>query len=322
MEHVLKALRDEVGRAVVGQRGLVDGLLIGLLAGGHVLVEGVPGLAKTTAVRSLAQALGLGFRRIQFTPDLLPGRSDRDVDLLPEKRGVRVPPWSHLRAGRPRRRDQPRSRRKVQSALLEAMEERQVTIGDETFALPDPFLVMATQNPIDLEGTYALPEAQIDRFLLKLVVPYPEADEEREILARDERGRPELRAVAEASTLRALREQTAAVHVAPAVAEYAVRLVRATREPDLSGATLSQPERRSAAGVVGIGASPRATLFLVRAARARALLEGRSYTTPNDVKRVAPDVLRHRLLLTYEAEADGVRAEHVVTALLEAVELP
>jgi MoxR-like ATPase len=321
VEQVLKALRDEVGRAVVGQRGLVDGLLIGLLAGGHVLVEGVPGLAKTTAVRSLAQALGLGFRRIQFTPDLLPGDLIGTPIWLPEKRGFEVrrgPIFAPIVLAD----EINRAPAKVQSALLEAMEERQVTIGEETFALPDPYLVMATQNPIDLEGTYALPEAQIDRFLLKLVVPYPEADEEREILARDERARPELRAVADASTLRALREQTAGVHVAPAVAEYAVRLVRATREPDLAGATLSEPDRRSAAGVVGVGASPRATLFLVRAARARALLDGRGYTTPHDVKRVAPDVLRHRLLLTYEAEADGVRAEHVVAALLAAVELP
>jgi MoxR-like ATPase len=321
LEHVLKALRDEVGRAVVGQRGLVDGLLIGLLAGGHVLVEGVPGLAKTTAVRSLAQALGLGFRRIQFTPDLLPGDLIGTPIWLPEKRGFEVrqgPIFAPIVLAD----EINRAPAKVQSALLEAMEERQVTIGDETLPLPDPFLVMATQNPIDLEGTYALPEAQIDRFLLKLVVPYPEADEEREILARDERGHPELRAVADADTVASLREQTAGVHVAPAVSEYAVRLVRATREPELAGATLTQPERRSAAGVVGVGASPRATLFLVRAARARALLDGRDYTTPHDVKRVAPDVLRHRLLLTYEAEADGVRAEHVVTALLDAVELP
>jgi MoxR-like ATPase len=321
VEQVLKALRDEVGRAVVGQRGLVDGLLIGLLARGHVLVEGVPGLAKTTAVRSLAQALGLGFRRIQFTPDLLPGDLIGTPIWLPEKRSFEVrrgPIFSPVVLAD----EINRAPAKVQSALLEAMEERQVTIGDETFALPDPFLVMATQNPIDLEGTYALPEAQIDRFLLKLVVPYPEADEEREILARDERGQPTLRAVTDAATVLALREEAAGIHVAPAVGEYAVRLIRATREPDLAGATLTEPERRPAAGVVAVGASPRATLFLVRAARARALLDGRSYATPHDVKRVAPDVLRHRLLLTYEAEADGVRAEHVVAALLATVELP
>jgi MoxR-like ATPase len=314
-------LRDEVGRAVVGQRGLVDGLLIGLLAGGHVLVEGVPGLAKTTAVRSLAQALGLGFRRIQFTPDLLPGDLIGTPIWVPEQRGFTVrqgPIFAPIVLAD----EINRAPAKVQSALLEAMEERQVTIGDETFVLPDPFLVMATQNPIDLEGTYPLPEAQIDRFLLKIVVPYPDADEEREILARDERERPALRAVADAATVKQLCLETAGVHVAPAVAEYAVRLVRATREPALAGARLERPEPRPAAGAVAVGASPRATLFLVRAARARALLDGRRFTTPHDVKRVAPDVLRHRVLLSYEAEADGIRPEDVVTALLAAVELP
>jgi MoxR-like ATPase len=314
-------LRDEVGRAVVGQRGLVDGLLIGLLAGGHVLVEGVPGLAKTTAVRSLAQALGLGFRRIQFTPDLLPGDLIGTPIWVPEQRGFTVrrgPIFAPIVLAD----EINRAPAKVQSALLEAMEERQVTIGDETFVLPDPFLVMATQNPIDLEGTYPLPEAQIDRFLLKIVVPYPEVDEEREILARDAHERPALRAVADAVRVKQLCFEAAAVHVAPAVAEYAVRLVRATREPGLAGARLERPEPRPAAGAVAVGASPRATLFLVRAARARALLDGRRYATLHDVKRVAPDVLRHRILLAYEAEADGVRPEDVVTALLAAVELP
>jgi MoxR-like ATPase len=318
---VLKALRDEVGRVVVGQHGLIDGLLIGLLAGGHVLVEGVPGLAKTTAVRALAQALGLGFRRIQFTPDLLPGDLIGTQVFLPEQRAFSVrrgPIFAPVVLAD----EINRAPAKVQSALLEAMEERQVTIGEETFPLPDPFLVMATQNPIDLEGTYPLPEAQIDRFLLKLVVPYPEADEEREIVARDAAAPPALRAVADAATLAELRRRTAAVHVAPAVSEYAVRLARATREPALAGAKLSAPEARPAAGAVAVGASPRATLFLVRAARARALLDGREFTTPHDVKRVAPDVLRHRVLLSYEAEADGVRPEHVVEALLQAVEIP
>jgi MoxR-like ATPase len=318
---VLKALRDEVGRVVVGQIGLIDGLLIGLLAGGHVLVEGVPGLAKTTAVRSLAQVLGLGFRRIQFTPDLLPGDLIGTPVFLPEERRFSVrrgPIFAPVILAD----EINRAPAKVQSALLEAMEERQVTIGDETFALPDPFLVMATQNPIDLEGTYPLPEAQVDRFLLKLVVPYPELEEEREIVARDERERPTLRSVADAEALARLRAQSAAVHVAPAVAEYAVRLARATREAGLAGARLLTPEPRPALGVVAVGASPRATLFLVRAARARALLDGRSYATPHDVKRVAPDVLRHRILLSYEAEADGVRPEDVIAALLRAVEIP
>jgi MoxR-like ATPase len=286
-----------------------------------VLVEGVPGLAKTTAVRALAQALGLGFRRIQFTPDLLPGDVIGTPVFEPEQRRFTVrrgPIFAPVVLAD----EINRAPAKVQSALLEAMEERQVTIGDETLPLPDPFLVMATQNPLDLEGTYPLPEAQVDRFLLKLAVPYPGADEEREIVARDEHEPPVLRAVASAEALAGLRRAAAGVHVAPAVAEYAVRHARATREPALAGARLEKPEPRPAAGVVTVGASPRATVFLVRAARARALLDGRDFTTPHDVKRVAPDVLRHRLLLSYEAEADGVTSDDVIAALLQAVEIP
>jgi MoxR-like ATPase len=314
-EVVLKELRDELARAVVGQRELVDGLLIGLLAGGHVLVEGVPGLAKTTAVRSLAQVLGLGFRRIQFTPDLLPGDLIGTPVYLPGEHRFEVR-RGPLFAPVVLADEINRAPAKVQSALLEAMEERQVTIGDQTLPLPDPFLVMATQNPIDLEGTYPLPEAQVDRFLLKLVVSYPGYDEEREIVSRDGAPRQPLRAVTDAEQVRALRSAAGEVHVAEALADYAVRLVRATRE----GAT-SDPGV-TATGAVAVGASPRASLFLVRAARARALLDGRSYATPHDVKRVAPAVLRHRLILSYEAEADGLRPDAVIEALLARVETP
>jgi MoxR-like ATPase len=314
-EVVLKELRDELARAVVGQRELVDGLLIGLLAGGHVLVEGVPGLAKTTAVRSLAQVLGLGFRRIQFTPDLLPGDVIGTPVYLPGEHRFEVR-RGPLFAPVVLADEINRAPAKVQSALLEAMEERQVTIGDQTLPLPDPFLVMATQNPIDLEGTYPLPEAQVDRFLLKLVVSYPGYDEEREIVSRDGAPRRPLRAVTDAEQVRALRRAAGEVHVAEALADYAVRLARATRE----GAT-SDPGL-TATGAVAVGASPRASLFLVRAARARALLDGRSYATPHDVKRVAPAVLRHRLILSYEAEADGLRPDAVIEALLARVETP
>jgi MoxR-like ATPase len=320
-EGLLKELRDEIGRVVVGQRGLVDGLLIGLLAGGHVLVEGVPGLAKTTAVRTLAQVLGLGFQRIQFTPDLLPGDLIGTPVFLAEERRFSVrrgPIFTPILLAD----EINRAPAKVQSALLEAMEERQVTIGDETHRLPDPFLVMATQNPIDLEGTYPLPEAQVDRFLLKLEVDYPEAEEERQIVERDGAPAPELRAVASQEKLQGLREACAAVHTADPVTDYAVRLVRATRDPALAGAHLRVPSERAAAGTVSVGASPRASIFLVRAARGRALLEGRNFTTPHDVKRVAPDVLRHRLLLTYEAEADGVQRDDVITGLLASVPIP
>jgi MoxR-like ATPase len=317
----LKSLTEEVARVVVGQRPLVEGLLVGLLSGGHVLVEGVPGLAKTTAIRTLAQVLGLDFRRIQFTPDLLPGDLVGTLVYLPDERRFAVrrgPIFAPVVLAD----EINRAPAKVQSALLEAMEERQVTIGDESFPLPDPFLVMATQNPLDLEGTYPLPEAQIDRFLLKLVVPYPSADEEREIVARDAREAPALRAVTDAETVRHLREEAARVHVAPQVADYAVRLVRATRDPALAGARLDAPESRPAAGAVAVGASPRASIFLVRAARARALLDGRRFASPHDVKRVAPDVLRHRMILSYEAEADGVSRDAVVDAVLAAVETP
>jgi MoxR-like ATPase len=304
---------------VVGQTELVDGLLIGLLSRGHVLVEGVPGLAKTTAVRSLAEALGLGFQRIQFTPDLLPADLIGTQIYVPDRRQFAVrrgPIFAPVLLAD----EVNRAPAKVQSALLEAMEEQQVTIGEESFALPDPFLVMATQNPVELEGTYPLPEAQIDRFLAKLVVDYPDAQQEREIVARDAGGPHRARAVADADAVRALREAAAAVHLADSVADYAVRLARATREPGAVDARLAGGRR--AAGLVSLGASPRASIFLVRAARARALLDGRDYATPHDVKRVALDVLRHRVIVTYEAEADGVTPDAVVEGVLEAVETP
>jgi MoxR-like ATPase len=309
----------EIGRVVVGQRALVDGLLIALLSEGHALVEGVPGLAKTTAVRTLAQALGLGFGRIQFTPDLLPGDLTGTPVFVPDERRFvvrRGPIFSPVLLAD----EINRAPAKVQSALLEAMEERQVSIGEESFPLPDPFFVMATQNPVELEGTYPLPEAQIDRFLVKLVVPYPSEDEEREIVARDAGPGPAVDRVADAEAVRALRAAAREVHVAPAVADYAVRLARATRDPARVEAALA---RRGGTGrAVALGASPRASMYLVRAARARALLDGRAWATPHDVKRVAPDVLRHRVVVTYEAEADGLTSEQVVDAVLRAVETP
>jgi MoxR-like ATPase len=301
----LKRLIDEVGRVVVGQQALVEGLLVGLLAGGHVLVEGVPGLAKTTAIRTLAQALGLGFRRIQFTPDLLPGDLLGTPVYHPDERRFAVrkgPVFAPVLLAD----EINRAPAKVQSALLEAMEERQVTIGDESFPLPQPFFVMATQNPIEHDGTYPLPEAQIDRFLLKLVVGYPSQTDEIAIASRDDLDAPRVDAVADAADVAALQGAAAAVHVADAVAAYAVQLVRATRD----------------ATHVAVGASPRASRFLIRAARARALLDGRDYASPFDVKRCAPDVLRHRVVLSYEAEADGVRAEDVVAGVLASIPTP
>ncbi|HEX5065552.1 MAG TPA: MoxR family ATPase [Myxococcota bacterium] len=313
-------LADEMGRVVVGQRPLVEGLLVALLSGGHALVEGVPGLAKTTAIRTLAQVLGLGFGRIQFTPDLLPGDL-LGTPIYEPARGTFVVRRGPIFAPVLLADEINRAPAKVQSALLEAMEERQVSIGDETHPLPDPFFVMATQNPVELEGTYPLPEAQIDRFLVKLVVPYPEADEEVQIVARDAQGPVQVGQVADLAELAALRQAAGAVHVAPALVDYAVRLARATRDPAAAGARITDatgapaPER-----CVALGASPRGSIYLVRAARARALLDGRDYATPHDLKRVAPDVLRHRVVPSYEAEAAGVTAESVVRGVLAAVE--
>jgi len=319
-EERIQRIVDEIGRVVVGQRLLVEGLLVALLSGGHALVEGVPGLAKTTAVRTLAQVLGLGFGRIQFTPDLLPGDLLGTPVFVPDQRSFvirRGPIFAPVLLAD----EINRAPAKVQSALLEAMEERQVTIGDERIALPEPFFVMATQNPVELEGTYPLPEAQIDRFLVKLVVPYPELEEELEIVSRDASPAPAVESVADAETIFALREVAREVHVAPAVADYAVRLVRATRDPLEAGLRLDGVAS-DGANPIALGASPRASIYLVRAARSRALLDGRHYATPHDVKRVAPDVLRHRVLPTYEAEADGIDAERLVAALLGAVETP
>jgi MoxR-like ATPase len=311
----LGRVRDEVARAIVGQRAMVDRLLVGLLAGGHVLLEGVPGLAKTLAVRSLADALGLTFRRIQFTPDLLPADltgtliyNPRDGSFTP-KRG---PVFAHLVLAD----EINRAPAKVQSALLEAMQEKQVTIGGETFYLGEPFLVLATQNPIEHEGTYPLPEAQLDRFMLKVRVGYPTRDEEREIVDRMASGRPiEIHRVADANDILAARAAIAELFIDQKVVDYVVDVVRATREP--SGVGL--PELRSH---IAFGASPRASIFLVQAARAHAYLRGRSYVVPEDVKAMAYDVLRHRVLLTFEAEAEDMDAERVIGRILEAVTVP
>ena len=340
-EETLKRLLDEVAKVVVGQRPLIEGLLIALLSRGHVLVEGVPGLAKTTAVRTLAAALGLGFGRVQFTPDLLPGDLTGTPVFVPDRRTFEVRPGPIftpvLLAD-----EINRAPAKVQSALLEAMEEGQVSIGGETLPLPKPFFVMATQNPVELAGTYPLPEAQVDRFLLKLVVPYPSEEEELAIVERDSATDAEVTGLASVDEVLALTEIVNEIHVAPEVADYAVRIVRATREPEQLAERVNAARREQSAfrsGVrplasrpsptellgsapVSLGASPRASIYLVRASRARALLDGRRFVTPNDIKRMAPDVLRHRVLVTYEAEADGVTSEAIVDAVLSSVETP
>jgi MoxR-like ATPase len=311
---VLARVSTEVGRAVVGQRMMVDRLLVGLLTGGHILLEGVPGLAKTLAVKSLSDALSLKFRRIQFTPDLLPADltgtliyNPRDGSFTP-KQG---PIFSHLVLAD----EINRAPAKVQSALLEAMQEKQVTLGDTTHPLEEPFLVLATQNPIEQEGTYPLPEAQSDRFMLKVKIGYPERNEEKEILRRAGLiGLPDLKPQASRDEVLEVRESLSAVYVDEKIQDYVLDLVSATRKPKDYGLSLDT--------LIAFGASPRATLFLVRGAQALALLEGRAYVLPEDVKSIAPDVLRHRIHVSYEAEAEGVDGEEVARRILEKIRVP
>ncbi len=312
---VVQAAMDEVRKVIVGQRGLVERMMIALLCRGHLLVEGVPGLAKTLAVRTMGQVLDLRFARIQFTPDLLPADLTGTL-VYQQKTGEFVarkgPVFTNLLLAD----EINRAPAKVQSALLEAMQERQVTIGDETHRLPEPFLVFATQNPIEHEGTYPLPEAQVDRFLLKAKVDYPSKGEERQILDRMMSGDvPNVaRALSAADVLR-LSRLVRSVYVDERLRDYIVALVHATRRPKEVGLQDLVP-------LIAFGASPRATLAFSEAARALAFLRGRGYVVPEDVKEIARDVLRHRVLLTYEAEAENVTAETVVDRVLERVEVP
>jgi MoxR-like ATPase len=311
---VMGKVRGEVARAVVGQREMVDRLLVGLLTGGHVLLEGVPGLAKTLAIKSLADSLSLSFHRVQFTPDLLP--ADLTGTLIYNPRdgsftAKRGPLFAHLVLAD----EINRAPAKVQSALLEAMQEKQVTIGDESHKLDEPFLVMATQNPIEQEGTYPLPEAQSDRFMLKVKVGYPDRNDEKEILKRAGLASlPALTPQASRADLLEAREALAGVYVDDKIQEYVLDLVSATRRPREFGLSLD--------GLIEFGASPRATLFLVRGAQGHALLESRAYVLPEDVKTIAPDVLRHRIHVSYEAEAEGVDGEEVARRILEQVRVP
>ena len=308
-------ITQELRKRVVGQDAMIERLLIGLLTGGHVLLEGVPGLAKTLTVRSLAETVAVTFQRIQFTPDLLPADvvgtmvyNQRTGEFTP-KRG---PIFAHIVLADEINRAPP----KVQSALLEAMQEKQVTIGGETFPLEEPFLVMATQNPIEHEGTYPLPEAQVDRFMLKLKVGYPERSEEREIMRRmaGQELAP-LEVVATPAEILAARGEIAALYMDEKLADYIVDLVQATRQPDAYGLAEIAP-------LIEYGASPRATIFLATCARAHAYLRGRGYVLPEDVKAVGADVLRHRIITSYEAEAEEVTADDLVARVFEAVDVP
>jgi MoxR-like ATPase len=311
---VLARVREEVGRAVVGQRAMVDRLLVGLLTGGHVLLEGVPGLAKTLAVKSLADSLSLKFRRIQFTPDLLP--ADLTGTLIYNPRdgsfsAKKGPLFSNLVLAD----EINRAPAKVQSALLEAMQEKQVTLGDQSHPLEEPFLVLATQNPIEQEGTYPLPEAQSDRFMLKVKIGYPSRDEEKEILRRAGLAElPPLKPQATREDVMTARSALATVYVDDKIQEYVLDVVNATRRPKEFGFQLDT--------LIAYGASPRATLFLVRGAQGMALLDGRAYVVPEDVKAIALDVLRHRIHVSYEAEAEGVDGEEIARRLLEQVRVP
>ena len=308
-------VQAEVARVIVGQTRLLDRLLVALVCGQHALIEGVPGLAKTLTVSTLARVLDLSFARIQFTPDLLPADITGTL-VYNQQAGEFAFRKGPLFANVILADEINRAPAKVQSALLEAMQERQVTIGGETYRLPRPFFVLATQNPIEHEGTYPLPEAQLDRFMLKVIVGYPRRDEERAILARSlDGGDPEIDAVATARDLARLVRESERVQVNERLREYVVRLADATRDP----ARYRMPDL---APLIEFGASPRAATLLAHAVRAHAFVAGRSYALPEDVKELAPDVLRHRLVLTYEAEARGVGPGEIVERLLDSVEIP
>ncbi len=308
-------VKKEVGKRIVGQETMIDRLLVGLLTGGHILLEGVPGLAKTLAVRSVAEVIRTEFQRIQFTPDLLPADIIGTM-VFDQKSNDFYPRRGPLFANLVLADEINRAPAKVQSALLEAMQEMQVTIGGETHALSEPFLVLATQNPIEQEGTYPLPEAQLDRFMLKIRVGYPAREEEKEILWRMSAGRPiDLQVVAEPSEIMSMRRSIAELYMDQKLVDYVVDVVRGTREPQLLGLHELRP-------LIAFGASPRATIYLAQAARAHASLQGRAYVVPEDVKAMAPDILRHRVLLTFEAEAEDVSSDEVIARIMEAVEIP
>ena len=310
----LQQIRNELAKVIVGQHQLLDRLITALLCNNHVLIEGLPGLAKTLAVTTLAQATGTSFNRIQFTPDLLPGDLIGTL-IYNQKTGdfsvKKGPVFANIILAD----EINRAPAKVQSALLEAMQERQVTIGDTSFKLAEPFMVLATQNPVEQEGTYPLPEAQVDRFMFKLKVTYPSKEEELQILRTMSTGTEiTVNPILSPEQIIAFRKIAASIFIDPRVEEYIVNLVSATRNPDNYNLEIGS--------FIEFGASPRATIFLAQAARATALLAGRAYVTPQDIKDISLDVLRHRLMLTYEAEAEEINADTLIHRILETVEVP
>ncbi|HHL33740.1 MAG TPA: MoxR family ATPase [Desulfobulbaceae bacterium] len=308
-------LKSEIGRVIIGQQHLIDRLLIGLLAGGHLLLEGLPGLAKTLAVKTLASAISTDFRRIQFTPDMLPADIIGTEIYNPRATGFEVkkgPIFASIILAD----EINRAPSKVQSALLEAMQEKQVTIGEESFNLPELFLVLATQNPIEQEGTYPLPEAQVDRFMLKVIVDYPDRNEERRILdtvAHTDAATP-VRPIIDAGDILTARRVVDTIYCDDRIKDYIVSLIFATREPENAGLDLK--------GYIETGASPRATINLKVTAKCIAFLQGRGYVIPDDIKACAPDVLRHRIRISYEAEAEGITSEDIVQQILATVPVP
>ncbi|CAB1057957.1 MoxR-like ATPase in aerotolerance operon [Olavius sp. associated proteobacterium Delta 1] len=311
---IVRQILAEVEKIIVGQRGLLDRMLIGLLCDGHLLLEGLPGLAKTTAVKTLATAIKTSFQRIQFTPDLLPADILGTQIYRPDNGSFEIkkgPIFNNIILAD----EINRAPAKVQSALLEAMQERQVTIGGQTFILENPFLVLATQNPIEQEGTYPLPEAQIDRFMLKIKVDYPSSEEEKEIMNRVYAEAAEnISGVVEVSDIDSARAVMRSIHMEEKITDYIVQLSGATRNPGNFGLDIGS--------MISYGASPRASIWLGIAARAHAFLSGRGYVTPQDVKSMAPDVLRHRIILSYEAEAEGKTTDDLIEVLLERIEVP
>ncbi len=311
---LISRVRKEISKALVGQQKLVDGLLTGLLSGAHVLIEGVPGLAKTSAVKALSDTVQADFKRIQFTPDLLPADLI-GTEIYRPKMGDFITRKGPLFNNIILADEINRAPSKVQSALLEAMQEKQVTIGDTTYLLPEPFLVLATQNPIEQEGTYHLPEAQVDRFMLKIIIDYPDRTQELEILKKTGFEKPEIiEPVISPEDLRQMSDLVREIYVDDKLKEYIVDLVFATREPRKYGMDIER--------LVEFGASPRATIFLAQAARVNAFLQGRAYVTPQDIKTSAPDVLRHRLILSFEAEAEEVSSDDLIQTLFDSVEVP
>jgi MoxR-like ATPase len=312
---IIENLFAEIGKAIIGQREIIEKTIIGLLTRGHILIEGVPGLAKTYIIKTLAAAVNASFRRIQFTPDLLPA-DITGTQIYNQKTGDFKPKKGPLFANFILSDEINRAPPKVQSALLEAMQERQVTIGDETYPLPEPFMVLATQNPIEQEGTYPLPEAQVDRFKQKLIISYPNKDEEKRIMKQQTAEKlPETKPVVDIKELNALRDFIYKIHADEKIRDYIIDIVFATRKPSDYGI-------ENLDVYIRYGASPRASIYLFEAARAHAFLQRRGFVIPEDVKAAVYDILRHRIILSYEAEAEGIKEEDIIRDILEAIEIP